>query len=144
MASKETKIEMKPTSLPHIFLIDWDDTGILQEIAVVAQFPDGSIAGVKIAELHAIDKARIKKVVSSVHSDKYPLWELLSQAKFSNGLNGLDYVHHNFVKMKRPKGAKLSQDSLSSFNYKVADQVVGSEFANPAEVTLDHATKTFA
>jgi len=142
--AKETKIEKKPTSLPHIYLIDWNDSGILEEIAVVAEFPDGSIAGIKVAELHSIDKARIKKVISSVHADKYPLWELLSQARFSNGLNGLDYCHANFVKMKRPKGAKLTQDSLSNFNYKEADKIIGSDFVNPAEASLDHATKTFA
>jgi hypothetical protein len=140
----KNKIEMKPTTLPHVYLIDWDDNGLLQEIAVVHEFPDGTIAGVKVSELHTIDKARIKKVVTGLHADKYPLYELLSQARFSNGLNGLDYVHNNFVKMKRPKGAKMVQDSLANIKYSVADSIIGSEFANPAEALLDKASRTFA
>jgi hypothetical protein len=61
----------------------------------------------------------------------------------SNGLNALDYFHSNFVKQKRPKGARLHQDSLSSFSGTISDTVIGSEFANPAEASLDTATNTF-
>lgn len=137
-----SKIEKKPTSLPHIFLIDIDDTGIFRECAVVKEFDDGSIAYVIIDTLHAIDKARIKKVVTSVHANKYPLYELLSQAKFTNGLNGLDYIHTNFVKIKRPKGAKLTQDSLLSISSHLeSGSMIGADFVNPAEATLDAASK---
>ena len=140
-----TAIVKKPTNLPHIFLIDIDDSGLLKECAVVKEFDDGSLAYVEIDSLHAIDKARIKKVITSVHADKYALHELLSQAKFSNGLNGLDYIHANFVKIKRPRGARSSQNSISSINANYAsDSLIGSEFSNPAEVSLDTATKTFA
>jgi hypothetical protein len=137
-----TKIEKKATNLNHIFLIDIDDSGLLRECAVLNEFPDGSIAYVIIDTLHPIDKARIKKVVTSQHADKYPLFELLSQARFSNGLNGLDYIHSNFVKMKRPKGARMTQDSLSSLNANlVSDGMIGSDFVNPAEASLDSNTK---
>jgi hypothetical protein len=124
-------------------LIDWDDTGIVREVAVVAEMPDGTINGVLVDTLHSIDKARLKKIISSQHADKYPLWELLSQSRLSNGLNALDYFHSNFVKQKRPKGARLHQDSLSSFSGTISDTVIGSEFANPAEASLDTATNTF-
>jgi hypothetical protein len=49
MAEKPTKsnqIVRKATNLKHIFLIDWDDTGIVREVAVVAEMPDGTINGV--------------------------------------------------------------------------------------------------
>lgn len=140
--SKSNKIEKKPTNLPHVFLIDVDDSGIFRECAVVKEFDDGSVAYIVVDSLHAIDKSRLKKVVTSQHADKYPLYELLSQAKFSNGLNGLDYMHSNFVKMKRPKGARLSQDSLLSISSNLAsDTVIGSEFVNPAEALMDPATR---
>ena len=140
---KVNKIAKKATDMNHIFLIDWDDTGILREIAVVAEFPDGTICGIIVDTLHQIDKARLKKVITSIHANKYSLWELMSQARLSNGLNCLDYFHSNFVKQKRPKGARMSQESLSSFNMKINDKVIGSDFANPAEVNLDPNSKVF-
>lgn len=143
MAEKSNKILKKTTDLAHVFLIDWNDEGILEEIAVVAELPDGTICGVRVASLHQIDKARLKKVVMSQHADKYPLWELMSNARLSNGLNCLDYFHNNFVKQKRPKGAKLSQESLSHVSMKVSDRMIGSDFVNPAEVNLDQTTKQF-
>ena len=73
-----SKIEKRATDLRHVFLIDWNDDGILREIAVAMETDDGTIFGIDIDKLHPIDKARLKKVVTSVHADKYPLWELLS------------------------------------------------------------------
>lgn len=143
MAEKVQKIVKKPTNLPHIFLIDTDDSGLWKECAVLKEWDDGSISYVVVDTLHPIDKARIKKVVISMHADKYPLYELLSQARFSNGLNGLDYIHSNFAKMKRPKGARASQGSLSDLSTKISDNLIGSEFTNPSEVNLDMATKQF-
>jgi hypothetical protein len=140
---KNNKIQMKPTSLPHIFLIDIDDTGILRECAVIAQFPDGTINYVIVDTLHQIDKARLKKILTSPHATKYDLWELMSQNRLSNGLNALEYFHSNFVKQKRPKGAKMSQDSLANLNVNISDRIIGSEFTNPAEASLDMATKQF-
>lgn len=138
------KIKLQPTSLPHIFLCDVDDSGLLKEVAIVKEYEDGSIAYVDIGSLHQIDKARIKKVVTGQHSDKYPLWELLSQARFSNGINALDYVHVNFVKIKRPKGARATQESLSNLSLgRMSDNFIGSDFSNPAEANLDQATKQF-
>lgn len=132
------KIEMKATNIPHIFMIDIDDSGMYRECAVVKLFEDGSIAYVQIDTLHPIDKARLKKVVTSIHADKYPLFELLSQAKFSNGLNALDYIHTNFVKIKRPKGASMTSNSiLSTSIFKDADHMIGADFVNPAEAMLE-------
>jgi hypothetical protein len=142
-AAPSAKILKRATDLPHIFLIDWDDTGILREVAVVAEFADGTINGILVDTLHQIDKARLKKVISSIHANKYALWELMSQARLSNGLNCLDYMHKNFIRQKRPKGARMHQDSLSSLNVRISDNLIGSEFANPAEVNLDQNTRQF-
>jgi hypothetical protein len=140
---KET-IELTPTSLPHVFLCDIDDSGLLKEILVVKKFKDGSIYYVEIDTLHPIDKGRIKKIVSSQHADKYDCWELLSQARLSNGMNALDFFHTNNVKVKRPRGARAVTGSLESAAIYGTDKMIGSDFVNPMEATLDPASKTFA
>lgn len=144
MVAKDT-IELTATSLPHIFLCDIDDSGLLKEILVVKKYQDGSIYYVQIDPLHQIDKSRIKKIVSSAHADKYEAWELLSQARLSNGMNALDFFHSNNVKVKRPKGARatnpnLGLDSVSAYG---TSSMIGSEFTNPAEATLDRTTGVF-
>lgn len=143
--SAPNEIKLQATSLPHVFLCDIDDSGLLKEILVVKKFKDGSIYYVEIDPLHAIDKGRIKKIVTSPHADKYECWELLSQSRLSNGMNALDFFHSNNVKIKRPKGAKaatLGLESIATYGT-VSDKMVGADFVNPAEATLDPATKTF-
>ncbi len=124
------KIEKRKTSLMHCWLIDWNDDGLLKEIAVVMEAPDGSIYGIEIDKLHPIDKARLKKFLVSVHADKYPLWELLSQGQLNNGLNPLDFFHMNYVKVKRPRGAILG-GGLASVEVYGDDKMIGSKFSDP-------------
>mgnify|MGYP003588632831 FL=1 len=142
MAIKE-QIAKKATDLPHIFRMDVDDSGLLQEVAIVKEEGDGTIYYIPIAPLHQIDKQRLKKIVTGVHADKYPLWELLSQATLSNGMNALDFFHYNCVKTKRPKGALASRETLGSISGNISDRVIGSDFSNPAEASLDPNTKQF-
>jgi len=141
MAAKD-KIELKPTTLPHIYLCDIDDSGLLREVALVKEFKDGSIYYIDVDPLHQIDKARLKKIVSGPHSDKYSLWELLAMSKLSNGMNALDFFHSNCVKVKRPKGARASAGGLADA-YNVSDTMIGSDFSNPAEAMLDPTTGRF-
>ena len=143
MAAKD-KLELKPTSLPHIFLCDIEDSGLLKEIVVVKQFKDGSIYYIDVDPLHPIDKARIKKIVTSQHADKYDCWELLSQSRLSNGMNALDFFHSNCVKVKRPKGARASVGGLEQVTGSVGDAMIGSDFSNPAEASLDKTTGNFS
>ncbi len=142
MAIKEQIIK-KATDLPHIFRMDVDDSGLLQEVAVVKEDGDGTIYYIPIAPLHQIDKQRLKKIVTNIHADKYSLWELLSQATLSNGMNALDFFHYNCVKVKRPKGALASRETLGNVTGNISDKVIGSDFANPAEAMLDPNTKQF-
>lgn len=132
------KIEKRPTDLRHVYLIDWNDDGLLKEIAVVMEAPDGSIYGIEVDKLHPIDKARLKKFIVSVHADKYPLWELLSQGQLNNGLNPLDFFHMNYVKIKRPRGAILG-GGLATVDVYGSDKIIGSEFSDPrgAQVSKD-------
>lgn len=126
-----TKIEKRATDLKHIFLIDWNDDGILKEIAVVKESEDGTLFGIEVEKLHPIDKARLKKVITSVHADKYPLWELLSQGRLNNGMNALDFFHANYVKIKRPRGAVIG-GGLASVAVDADDgKMIGAQFADP-------------
>lgn len=119
------KIEKRPTDLKHVFLLDWNDDGLLKEIAIVMEAPDGTIYGIEVDKLHPIDKARLKKFLISVHADKYPLWELLSQGKLNNGVNPLDFFHMNYVKIKRPRGAILG-GGLASIEVYQSDAMIGT------------------
>ncbi len=142
--AKSDTIELQATSLPHVFLADVDDSGLLKEILVVKKFQDGSLYYVEIDPLHSIDKGRIKKIVSSPHANKYECWELLSQARLSNGMNALDFFHSNNVKVKRPRGARAAQQSLASVSvYGDSGKMIGSDFVNPAEAQLDPNSKVF-
>lgn len=144
MAQAKDTIELSPTNLPHIFHCDIDDSGLLKEIMLVKKFKDGSIYYIEIDPLHLIDKGRIKKIVSSQHADKYEAWELLSQARLSNGMNALDFFHSNNVKVKRPKGARANTGGLETIAaYGDGGKMIGSDFVNPAEVNLDQTTKNF-
>ncbi len=126
-----TKIEKRATDLRHVWLIDWNDDGILKEIAVVKESEDGTLFGIEVEKLHPIDKARLKKVITSVHADKYPLWELLSQGRLNNGMNALDFFHANYVKVKRPRGAVIG-GGLASISVDADDgKLIGSQFADP-------------
>lgn len=142
MAAKD-EIVIQSTSLPHVFLCDVDDSGLLKEILLVKRFRDGSIYYVEIDTLHQIDKGRIKKIVTSQHADKYECWELLSQSKLSNGMNALDFFHSNNVRVKRPKGARASTGGLETVAAYSSDSMIGADFSNPAEAHLDKTTKTF-
>lgn len=126
-----TKIEKRATDLKHVFLCDVNDDGLLKEIAVVMETDDGSIFYIAIDQLHPIDKARLKKVITSIHADKYPLWELLSQGRLNNGMNALDFFHQNYVKVKRPRGAVIG-GGLASVAIDLDDgKMIGSSFSDP-------------
>ncbi len=124
-------IEKRATDLKHVFLIDWNDDGLLKEVAVVMETQDGTLFGIEVDKLHPIDKARLKKVITSVHADKYPLWELLAQGRLNNGLNALDFFHQNYVKVKRPRGAVIG-GGLAQVQLDLDDgRQIGSSFSDP-------------
>ncbi len=121
-------------NLNHIEYVDVNNDGILEEIAVVKRNPeDGTIHYIDVAPLDPIDKARLKRIVTSQHADKYELWELMSQTKLENGMNALDFFHTNLVKVKRGNQTTSTQFGGSLATAKVTSQVAmpGSEFSDP-------------
>lgn len=139
MAAKQSnQLVGQKTAIPHVELMDIDGTGLVSEVAIVKRSKDGTIHYIDIAKLPALDKGRLRKILSSPHADKYELWELFSQSKLSNGLNALDFFHSNFVKIKRPIGAKAVSAPESILNVMPeSDKVIGSDFSNPEEALKD-------
>jgi hypothetical protein len=145
MTQATNELKLEPTSVKHVFYADVDDSGLLKEIVLVKKFRDGTLYYIPVDGLHPIDKSRLAKILKSQHADKYECWELLSQARLSNGVNALDFFHANNVKIKRPRGAKAVQgQSLADTpSYGGSDKMIGSEFVNPAEASMDTASRVF-
>lgn len=118
--------------LNHVEYIDVDGDGVLEEVAVVKRSDDGTVHYINIAPLDPIDKARLKRIVTSQHADKYPLWELLAQSKLENGMNALDFFHSNLIKVKRGTGTTSTQfgGGLATAG-KLESKMPGAEFSNP-------------
>lgn len=124
-----------PTRFNHVFLVDVADNGALREVAVVKEEANGTIYYVDIASLDNFDKGRLKSLVTSQHADKYPLWDLMSQATLSNGKNALDYFHQ-LVKVKQAPGSVNT--ALGGGLAGVMPQnnsMVGSGFTDPTSGT---------
>lgn len=123
--------------LHHIEQLDIDETGLLQEVAIVKREEDGTVHFIQVDSLHPLDKSRLKKIVTSQHADKYPLWELMSQAKLSNGMNALDFFHYNFVKVKRAPGSIRPGSSLADAPLIAEKSNVSEGFTDPSKATRD-------
>jgi hypothetical protein len=138
--STNVKQPTGPLKLHHIEYIDVDGDGVKEEIAIVKRSTDGTIHYINIAPLDPIDKARLKRIVTSQHADKYPLWELLAQTKLENGMNALDFFHSNLIKVKRGTGTTSTQfgGGLATAP-QINQNMPGSEFTNPAEAILSTA-----
>lgn len=142
--AKTNQVAGQKTNINHVELVDIDDSGLLKEVAVVKRDTDGTLHYIDIASLAEIDKGRLKKILTSQHADKYPLWELLSQSRLSNGMNALDFFHYNFIKVKRPAGARATSTSIANAKVVDGEKMIGTEFGtNPMEAQLDAATKEF-
>lgn len=135
------RIEKRATNLPNVYLIDWNNDGLLKEIAVVLEAPDGSIYGMEIDKMHRIDKIRLKKFLVSIHADKYPLWDLLSQGTLNNGMSALEFFHNNYVKVKRPRGAILGS-GLATLEVRgsSSESLIGTSFTNGDNGTVASET----
>lgn len=135
------QVQVPKSKFRHIEYVDINDDGLLEEIAVVKRWDDGSLAYIEIALLDKIDKERVKAIVTGPHSDRYELWELMDQVRLKNGLNALKYFHSNLVKIKRAEGSAgphatyrgLDNVRLDS---KVLGGMVGSEFSDPSQVDV--------
>lgn len=134
-AQKQPPIVKHPTPLQHVFHVDVNDNGQFREVAIVKEWPNGSIHYIDVALIDNVDRGRLKKILMSPHADKYPLWQLLDQERLSNGKNALDYFHQ----MTRVKKAPGHVDNMMIGGGSLLDPsvraesstVVGTGFTDP-------------
>lgn len=130
-----------PTPLHHVFYVDVADNGQFKEVAVVKEWPNGSLSYIDIALIDNVDRGRLKRILQSPHADKYALWELMSQDRLSNGKNALDYFHQ----MVRTKKAPGHVDNLMTGGGSLFDPgvraesntVVASQFTDTGSGAID-------
>lgn len=128
-------IPLKKTALPHVYECDIDDTGLLKEIFLLKKFDDGTLFYIDISQLHNIDKARLRKIVSAPHAAQDEAWELLSRNRLRNGMNALVFFHTNFVKTKRPRGARVDSVSIFDVAPERGGANIGTEYIAGHEVS---------
>jgi hypothetical protein len=127
------------TPLRHVYFADIDDTGQFREVAIVKEWPNGSLSYIDIGLIDEKDRQRLKAIVTNQHADKYALWELLDQARLDNGKNGLEYFHQ-IVRVKKAPGhidqIMSSPGSLLTSTGRI-ESVPGTGFSNPASAQLN-------
>lgn len=141
--ARQKKEKEQVSKYKHIEYIDVNDDGVKEEVAVVKRWEDGTISYIDIAPLDPIDKGRLKKIITGTHADKYELWELLNQARLTNGMNALDFFHSNFMKVKRTAGSNNTSlgGGLNTVKASGGETMIGSEYTNPAEAEVDDSGK---
>lgn len=130
----------------HIRNVDINNDGLLEQIVVVKEWEDGSLSYIDVAKLADIDKGRLKGILQSQHAQHYPVWELLSMTRLSNGINALDFFHTNNLISQQlsehAKRAKYQGGGLESAKVTTND-LIGGDFTDPASAIPDQKNPGF-
>jgi hypothetical protein len=135
---------LKPTGMNHVFHFDVNGDDRWREAAIVKLVKDqkGTIVEVRwidIALLDNIDKGRLKSLVTSVHANKYELWELMDMTVTTNGLNALTYFHQ-LVKITQGPGATNTTMGGGLAGVQAEGGAMpGAAFSDPSSGVLDSA-----
>lgn len=130
-APKKSVIPKQPTQFKHVYLVDINDDGLLKEVAVMKEDEaSGTLIYLDVALLDTTDKGRLKKIVQSVHADKYPLWELMSQERLPNGYNALDYFHQ-MARVKNAPGFVNTSMGGGLAGVRMEPRSIAGGFTNP-------------
>lgn len=144
---KGLETRLSQTGLNHIYNFDIKGDGRFREVAVIkmAKNADGAVTSVyyiDVALLDNVDKGRIKQAVTSIHANKYELWDLLSQMTLNNGKNALDYFHQ-LVRSEHGPGALNTAMGGGLLNVKPeSNQMIGAEFSDPTSAALETQAAT--
>lgn len=91
---------------PHIAAADLGK-GISSDIAVMAiDNRNGDLYFIRLDHLDSIDLKRLRQIILSRDSARYPLWDLMSQKTLPNGMNALEFFQQ-FVKLRTVNGQIL-------------------------------------
>jgi hypothetical protein len=88
---------------PHVEWLDLKNDGINVECAVMKRDSNGNIYHFQLAALDAVDKQRLRNILTGRNARNFPLWDLMQQVTLGNGVNALEYFHQ-LVKVKTPSG----------------------------------------
>ena len=100
------RLESRKGNLPHIEWVDLQDNGTLTEVALVKRDGQGNVYFFELNKLDGIDRQRLFNIITKMHSDKFELWDALSQHTLGNGMNALTYFHQ-LVKILTPSGSVI-------------------------------------
>ena len=97
------RLAARKGSFAHVEWVDLQENGTLVEVAVVKRDEQGNIYFFELNKLDEIDRQRLFNIITKRVSDKFELWDLLSQHTLGNGMNALTY-YHQLVKILTPAG----------------------------------------
>ena len=127
---------------PYIAAVDLFGKNVANEVAVMAiDNRNGDLFFIRLDHLDPIDIKRLKQIILSRDSARYPLWDLMSQKTLPNGMNALEFFQQ-FVKVRTVGGQILSPGSgsrglpiNSEFGYKgpAAQGYTGEKSGQPVE-----------
>lgn len=115
---------------PHVGWVDLEQNGVLTEIAIVKNGPQG-LYFMALNLMDAIDKQRLFRVITNRNAGLYELWDLMSNITLGNGANALEYFHQ-YVKVLTPSG-KILNPQVGKIGAPVA---TGVRTAAPQSETL--------
>jgi hypothetical protein len=89
-------------SYNHLRRVRVGKSSFEEEVLVIAEDrSNGDIYYVRVNELDHVDRQRAIQVLGKRDANQYPLWDLLDQTTFKNGVNALEYFHQLTYVMNR-------------------------------------------
>lgn len=119
--SQERSVPVKG-SYNHIEWIDLQGTNILTEVAVMKRDQLGNTHFFPVGSLDAIDKARLRNILTGRNAAQYPLWDLMQSVTLGNGINALTYFHQ-LVQILTP-GGQVIDVSAGKMGVPIASGVI--------------------
>lgn len=108
---------------PHIAAVDLFGKQTATEVAVMAiDRRNLDLYFIRLDQLDPIDIKRLRQIILSRDSARYPLWDLMSQKTLPNGMNALEFFQQ-FVKLRTVGGQILRPGDarglpINEFGYK--------------------------
>jgi len=111
----------------HYVSMDLYGNGIAHDVVIVKEDPErGDIYFIKVADLDAIDRARMRQVLTKRNADTMPLWDVMSQVTLKNGKNALEYFHQ-LVKVRTQSGQIINPSAARRGIVNVKKKVAPAE-----------------
>lgn len=126
---------------PHVEWLDLHNNGVLTECAIMKKDANGNIYHFQLATLDAVDKQRLRNILTSRNARNFPLWDLMQQVTLGNGVNALEYFHQ-LVKVLTPGGQIIDpiMGRMGAARRQKVAEPTKSEFAESTQVVNESTT----